>query len=144
MRPPTSVGEENEEILVTRVETMQAEGFPLTMDGVRKIAHDIVKQLKLKDRFNKENQKAGYDWLQMFLSRNSDNILMKSEGVSMARVNAMNRSGVNAYFQLLKSILNLDGSGLQLNSHREHVLVEKGSKAISTVTSTEKGGSNNH
>lgn len=33
----------------------------------------------------------------------------------------------------------MDETGLQLNSRPGHVLAEKGSKTISTVTSTEKG-----
>lgn len=129
---------------------MQAKGFPLTMDDVRKIAYDFAEQLKLKHGFNKQNQKPGYDWLQMFLNRNTDITIRKSEGVSSARVNAMNRSEVKAYFQLLESVLiqdnvmlppncvfNMDESGLQLNSRPGHVLAQKGSKAVSTVTSTE-------
>lgn len=152
MGPPSLFGEENEKKLVTHIKTMQAKGFPLTMDDVRKIAYELAEQLKLKHRFNKESQKAGYDWLQMFLNRNTDITLRKSEGVSLARVNAMNRSEVNAYFQLLESVViqdnemlppncvfNMDESGLQLNSRPGHVLAEKGSKAVSTVTSTEKG-----
>ncbi|KAJ0170055.1 hypothetical protein K1T71_014661 [Dendrolimus kikuchii] len=58
----------------------------------------------------------------------------------------MNRSEVNAYFQLLESVLiqdneilppncvfNMDESGLQLNCHPGHVLAQKGTKAVSTV-----------
>ncbi|CAG4994910.1 unnamed protein product [Parnassius apollo] len=64
----------------------------------------------------------------------------------------MNKLEVDAYFELLESILtvddgvlkpscifNMDETGLQLNNRPGHVLAEKGSKAVSTVTSTEKG-----
>ncbi|CAG4961071.1 unnamed protein product [Parnassius apollo] len=64
----------------------------------------------------------------------------------------MNKLEVDAYFELLEIILtvdddvlkpscifNMDETGLQLNNRPGHVLAEKGSKAVSTVTSTEKG-----
>ncbi|CAG5051514.1 unnamed protein product [Parnassius apollo] len=64
----------------------------------------------------------------------------------------MNKLEVDAYFELLESILtvddgvlkpscifNMDETGLQLNNRPGHVLAEKGTKAVSTVTSTEKG-----
>ncbi|CAG4982320.1 unnamed protein product [Parnassius apollo] len=64
----------------------------------------------------------------------------------------MNKLEVDAYFELLESILkvddgvlkpscifNMDETGLQLNNRPGHVLAEKGIKAVSTVTSTEKG-----
>lgn len=123
------------------------------MDDMRRIAYELAEPLKLRNRFNKENQKPGYDWGQMFLSRNTHITLRKSEGVSLARVNTMNRSEVNAYFKLLESVLiqdieillpnyifNMDESGLQLNSSPGHVLAEKGFKVVSTVTSNGKGG----
>lgn len=152
MGPSSVFGEENEKKFVAHIKTMQAKGFPLTMKDVRIMAFGFAEQLKLKHRFNKETQMAGYDWLQMFLSRNTDITLRKSEGVSLARANAMNKTEVNAYFQLLESVLmqdneilppncvfNMDESGLQLNSRPGYVLAQKGAKAVSTVTSTEKG-----
>lgn len=88
----------------------------------------------------------------MFLSRNPDITLRKSEGVSLARSNAMNKSEVDAYFNLLETalvdndgmlapncIFNMDETGLQLNNRPGYVLAKKGSKAVSTITSTEKG-----
>jgi hypothetical protein len=152
MGPSSMFGKENEDKLVAHIKAMQAKGFPLTITDVRRIAYDFAEHLQLKHRFNTETQKAGYDWLQMFLSRHKDITLRKSEGVSLARASAMNKTEVNAYFQLLESVLiqdnemlapncvfNMDESGLQLNSRPGHVLAQKGSKAVSTVTSTEKG-----
>lgn len=151
MGPASSFGNENEKKLAAHIRSMQAKGFPLTMDDVRKIAYEFAEQLKLKHRFNQIIKNAGYDWLHMFLGRNPDIILRKS-GVSLARTNAMNRSEVNDDFQLLEGVLmkdgkmiapncvfNMDETGLQLNNRTGHVLAQKGSKAISTITSTEKG-----
>ncbi|CAK1598568.1 unnamed protein product [Parnassius mnemosyne] len=118
---------------------MQKNGFPLTIDDVRKIAYQFAEQLNLNHRFNRETEKAGYDWLQGFLRRNHDITLRKSEGVSLARSTAMNKLEVDAYFELLESILtvddgvlkpscifNMDETGLQLNNRLGHVLAEKG------------------
>ncbi|CAK1595578.1 unnamed protein product [Parnassius mnemosyne] len=152
MGPSSIFGEKNEKKLANHIKTMQKHGFPLTIDDVRKIAYQFAEQLNLNHRFNRETEKAGYDWLQGFLRRNHDITLRKSEGVSLARSTAMNKLEVDAYFELLESILtvddgvlkpscifNMDETGLQLNNRPGHVLAEKGSKAVSTVTSTEKG-----
>lgn len=116
------------------------------------IAYQFAEQLNIKHKFNKTGEKAGYDWLQMFLRRNPDIVLRKSEGVSMARSQGMDRVEVNTYFNLLENILvendliskpncvfNVDESDLQLNNRPGHVLDKKGSKAVATKTSTEKG-----
>lgn len=152
MGPSSLFGKENENKLANHIKSMQAKGFPLTIDDVRKIAYQLAEQLHLKHRFNKETEKAGYDFVKLFLGRHPDITIRKSEGVSLARSNAMNRREVDAYFNLLENVLmvddvmmkpshifNMDETGLQLNNRPDHVLAAKGSKAVSTVTSTEKG-----
>lgn len=152
MGPTCMLGEENEKKLSRHIKMVQEKGFPLTIKDVRMIAFQFAEQLKVKHKFNKSKEKAGYDWLQMFLRRNPDIVLRKSEGVSMARCLAMNRVEVNTYFSLLEKTLidndlmskpncvfNMDESGLQLNNRPGYVLAEKGAKAVSTATSTEKG-----
>ncbi|KAI4462015.1 hypothetical protein MML48_5g00018725 [Holotrichia oblita] len=142
------LGEQNEQKLVTHIKTMQSKELPLSIDDVRTIA--FAERLNISHRFNKTTEKAGYDWMQMFLKRSPDIRLRQSEGVSLARSQALNR--VDAYFQLLKQVLtdndlmgkancifNMDESGMQLNNRPGYVLAEKGSKAVSTITSTEKG-----
>ncbi|KAI5635189.1 DDE superfamily endonuclease domain-containing protein [Phthorimaea operculella] len=119
---------------------------------LRSIAYYFAEQLKLNHSFNKEKEEAGYVWLQSFLKRNPEISIRKSEGVSLARCEALNREEVNAYYDILYKILedydlfdkpshifNMDESGFQLNNRPGHVLAKKGSKAVSTVTSTEKG-----
>lgn len=152
MGPTSMLGKQNEKKLVDHIKTMQSKGFPLTIDDVRSIAFQFAERLKIIHRFNKTTEKAGYDWMQMFLKRNPDITLRKSEGVSLARSQALNRVEVDAYFKLLEQVLtendiidkpncifNMDESGLQLNNRPGHVLAKKGSKAVSTITSTEKG-----
>lgn len=152
MGPSSLFGRENENKLANHIKSMQAKGFPLTIGDVRKIAYQLAEQLHLKHRFYKKTEKAGYDFVKLFLRRHPDITIRKSEGVSLARSNAMNRREVDAYFNLLENVLmvddvmmkpshifNMDETGLQLNNRPDHVLAAKGSKAVSTVTSTEKG-----
>lgn len=152
MGPSSSLGSANELRLVRHIKEMQTHGFPLTRDCVRRLAYDFAMQLGLKHKFNNEKGKAGYDWLQLFLSRHPDLSVRKSEGVSLARIQGMNRDEIKEYFNLLStlmeendlvnkpgSIFNMDESGLQLNSRPGIVVAEKGSKTVPVVTSSEKG-----
>src|SRR5699024_9204093 len=104
-----------------------------------------------KHKFSRNDEKAGYDWFRMFLCRNSDLSVRKSEGVSISRAIGMNPQDVTKYFELLQTILmdhdligkpgsifNMDEPGLQLNNKSEEVIAQKGSKDVSTVTSAEK------
>lgn len=152
MGPSCTFGKENEDRLSRHILTMQKRGFPLTRDDLRTIAYHFAQQLNIKHKFNNETQKAGYDWLSLFLSRHPEITIRKSEGVSIARATAMSRKEVDDYFNLLETTLeenslfdkpanvfNIDETGLQLNSRPGEVLAKKGSKAVSTVTSTERG-----
>ncbi|XP_045773169.1 MFS-type transporter clz9-like [Maniola jurtina] len=152
MGPSSTFGIANEKRLCKHIKEMQAKGFPLTMDDLRKIAFQFAEQLEIKHRFNESNEKAGYDWLQLFLKRNPDISLRKSEGVSYARGRGMNKDEVSAYFEMIEktltendllekpgNIFNMDETGLQLNNKPGYVLAERGSKAVAMSTSTEKG-----
>ncbi|KAJ8881381.1 hypothetical protein PR048_017862 [Dryococelus australis] len=127
---------------------MQMHGFPLTRDDVRSLVYNFATQSGILHRFNNDNEKAVYDWLQLFLSRNPDISVRKSEGVSLAIVQGMDRNEVGEYFSLLKNILeenylinkpsalfNMDETDLQLNNRPGQVLAQEGSKAVHTITS---------
>lgn len=152
MGPSSFFGEENEKKIADHIKNMQSKGFPLTIGDGRSIGYNLAVKLNLKHKFNTEKEKAGYDWLNGFLKRNPDITLRKSEGVSLARARGMNKAEVAEYFKILedsmtvenvmlepKCIFNMDETGLQLNNRPGHVLAKKGSKAVSTITSTEKG-----
>lgn len=152
MGPSSAFGSAHENRLSRHILTMQKRGFPLTRDDLRVIAYQFAEQLNLKHRFNREKEKAGYDWLTLFMSRHPEISVRKSEGVSLARTNAMNRNEIDQYFTLLEAtmeehdlfekpanIFNIDETGLQLNSRPGEVLAQKGSKAVSTLMSTERG-----
>ncbi|KAI4466550.1 hypothetical protein MML48_2g00003460 [Holotrichia oblita] len=105
MGPSSMLEQQNEQKLVTHIKTMKSKGFPLSIDDVRTIAFHFAERLNISHRFNKTTEKAGYDWMQMFLKRNPDIRLRKSEGVSLARSQALNRVEVDALFQLLEQVL---------------------------------------
>jgi hypothetical protein len=86
MGPTSMLGDQNEKKLADHIKTMQEKGFPLTINDVRMIAFQFAEQLKIKHKFNKSEEKASYDWMQMFLRRNPEIVLRKSKGVSIARV----------------------------------------------------------
>ena len=90
--------------------------------------------------------------MQLFLSRHPDLSVRKSEGVSLARSEGMNKLEVSNYFDLLEKVLkeynlfnkpfcifNMDETGIQLNNKACNVNAEKDSKSVSSITSSEKG-----
>lgn len=146
------LGNENETKLAQHIKKCQKHGFPMTRDDLRTVAYKFANQLGIKHSFNDDEQKAGYDWLQLFLSRHPDLSIRKAEGLSMARSLALNKEEVFSYFNLLEqvlnenelfdkpgSIFNVDETGLQLNNRPGQVIAEKGSKAVSNITFAEKG-----
>jgi len=44
-------------------------GFGLTMDGIRILAYNIAKELKIEKGFSGKRNMAGYTWLKSFVSR---------------------------------------------------------------------------
>lgn len=152
MGPTGTLGMANESKLVAHIKKLQNRGFAPTRDDLRTMAYEFAVKLKLNHRFNHEKEKAGYDWLNLFLLRHPDLSVRKAEGVSVARAEGMSRKKVLAYFQLLHvileennlfespgSIYNMDETGLQLNNKVGYVIAQKGSKDVSTITSGEKG-----
>lgn len=90
--------------MVQHIKTLQKHGFPLTRNDLRNLAYNFASQLKIKHRFNNEIQKAGYQWVNSFLSRHPE-ISIRKAGLSLARSLSMNRQKVNEYFKYLGEIL---------------------------------------
>ncbi|CAH4034219.1 unnamed protein product [Pieris brassicae] len=120
MRPSSTFGAENEKSLSKHIKDLQMKGFPLTIDDLRTISFKFAEQLGIKHRFHIESEKASYDWVHMFLKRNSDILLRKSEGVSYARSQGMTKAEVNVYFEMLGRILS-DNDLISKPSYAEHV-----------------------
>lgn len=146
------LGEEAENKLVLHIKKLQKSGFTPDRDSVRSMAFHLAESLKRKHTFNRNKEKAGYDWLSLFLTRHPDLSIRKAEGISIARVEGLSRKAVQGYFTLLESVMsehqlfdkpgnvfNVDESGLQLNNKPGQVIAEKGSKSVTSITSGEKG-----
>lgn len=89
--------------------------------------------------------------MELFLRRRPEISIRKSENTSIARSIGMSREAVEAHFADLRvmtehslfdkpgHIYNTDETGLQLNTRAGHVLAEKGSKSIPSISPGEKG-----
>lgn len=152
MGPASTLGDEAEKKMVAHIKKLQRFGFSPTMDDVREMAFRLAEKLHIQHKFNKEEEKAGYDWLKSFLRRNPDLSIRKAEGLSRSRMLGMTREAVKNYFDLLEQVLqennlfdkpgsiyNVDETGLQLNTRPSLVIAEKGSKVVTTPTPQEKG-----
>ncbi|XP_074036718.1 uncharacterized protein [Leptinotarsa decemlineata] len=150
--PSCSLGYENEVKIKFHILKLKKAGFAPTRQTVREMAFRLADFMKIKHPFNKEKGVAGYDWLHSFLHRNSELSIRKSEGVSLARCQAMNKQEVRDYFALVEKTLldknilnspaqiyNMDETGLQLNNKPGYVIAKKGSKNVAALTSSEKG-----
>lgn len=150
--PSSVLGVTNEKRIAAHIQKLQNRGFSACRNSVRSMAFELAEKLKLPHTFNKETKRAGYDWLQSFIIRNSNLSIRKSEGVSVARARGMNRKCVAEYFKLLEKIIienglaekpgnvfNMDETGLQINNRPGEVVAIKGSKNVTSITSGEKG-----
>lgn len=95
---------------------------------------------------------AGPQWLKSFLERNPEIVVRQAEGLSIQRAKGLSRVEVAKFFDLLITVLtendlldkpdrifNMDESGVQLNNKPGKVLAKKGTRAVKSLTSGEKG-----
>nr|CAI5824539.1 unnamed protein product [Callosobruchus analis] len=149
---PPVLTQECEKKMVKHIIKLQKFGFAPTRSEVRTMAYKLAEKCNQHHKFNREKETAGMDWLHLFLKRNSELSIRKSEGVSQARSKGLNKKIVSDYFSLQQNILiehnlldkpgnifNVDESGLQLNNRPGYVLAAKGSKSVPAITSGEKG-----
>jgi hypothetical protein len=55
-------------------------------------------KLGLQGNFNEDKKVAGYDWFWSFMQRHPDLSVRQAEGLSTARVQAVNGENVQQYF----------------------------------------------
>ncbi|XP_049790235.1 uncharacterized protein LOC126195653 [Schistocerca nitens] len=146
------LGIENERKVITHIKKLQERGVAPCRDSVRSMAFELAERLNIQHNFNKELKKTAYDWLHSFLRRDSNIVVRRAEGVSVARAKGMNKDIVKEYFKLLATVMrenewfgkpghvyNMDETGLQLHNKPVSVLAIKGSRNVASVTSGEKG-----
>lgn len=152
MGPDSLLGEEAETKMVVHINKLQARGFTPTRTEVRRMAFHLAEQLKIRHKFDRQAELAGYDWLTSFLRRHPELAIRKAEALSRNRSFSMAKNIVTNYFELLAStmeehqlfdkpacVYNMDETGLQLNNRPGEVIAKKGSKVVSTLTAAERG-----
>lgn len=150
--PEGCLGTANEKRLVKHVQKLEKCGFALDRESLRFLAYQFAEKLKIKHRFNRETQLAGYDWLNSFLLRNQEVSIRAAQGLSIARAEGMDRKQVNDFFNLLKdvyteynmfvkpsNIFNMDETGFQINNEPGKVIATKGAKDVHVLSSSERG-----
>ncbi|GBP72390.1 hypothetical protein EVAR_88346_1 [Eumeta japonica] len=147
-----TLGFENEKRLVSHILKLGDAGFPPERSLIRQLAYQFAEKLGLKYNFNNETKIAGPQWLKSFLERNPEIVVRQAEGLSIQRAKGLCRAEVAKFFDLLITVLtdndlldkpyrifNMDESGVQLNNKPGKVLAKKGTRAVKSVTSGEKG-----
>jgi len=149
----TVIGYKNEDLLVERIIRMQRVGFGLTANDIRRLAYEFAVQNNTPKAslFNAEKKIAGWDWYSAFMGRHPNISLRKSQAISFARAQCMNRPQVDAFFDMLgvelerlglrqspQAIYNMDESGLHLHFRPGKVLAAKGDRSVLQVTQSER------
>ncbi|XP_031327277.1 tigger transposable element-derived protein 2-like [Photinus pyralis] len=146
------LGPEHEKRLVAHIKSLEKIGFAPDAIAVRSMAYKFAEKLNINHRFSQVQERAGDEWFKRFLYRNKELSIRKSEGLSVARANGMNRKEVGDYFTLLQEICtnndlfdkpgqiyNVDETGIQINNKPGKVVATKGAKDVYSLTSSEKG-----
>lgn len=129
---------------------MDSKLFGLTSEDVRHMAYQLAKKLKIPNKFNKELELAGEDWLRSFMSRWKLS-LRTPESTSGARGRGFNKKSVAEFFKLASSVMqeykfpathiwNCDETGITVNPKKnQKVLSRRGKKQVGAMTSCERG-----
>lgn len=149
---PTTLGKENEKRLVAHIQRLEMAGFSPDRTAVRRLAYEFSERLGIKHSFNKNSEKAGYDWFNGFMVRNPELSLRQAEGLSLSRAEGMTREVVDNYFDKLKKIynendfytkpghvFNMDETGCHLTNDPGIVVATKGAKNVNSLTCAERG-----
>lgn len=149
------MGDENEKALSQRIIRLQRLGFGLTITDVRRLAYEFAeKNCVGNNLLTNDNRLAGWDWYWSFMKRHPELSLRKTQSISHARAQCMNKPVVNAFFYLYEQeidalalrtspqcVYNADETGLQmhLGLRPVKVLAAKGERSVLQVTNAERG-----
>jgi hypothetical protein len=89
---------------VTCIKKLQTSGFPPTGGTLCKLAFQFPERDEIPRRFSRDKCMAGWDWL-LILRRYPGLIRNKTQGLSLHRAMAMNREGIEDYFNLALDML---------------------------------------
>ena len=127
----STLNEEQEKDLVTRIIRYAETGLPLTPLSVRRVVYQYCEQNKIPHLFNTKKKCAGNhsssflsvtflsnftklllnilgrSWYRSFMKRNPNLRQRKAQNMNMARAQKLNRFIVNDYFEKLHEVLDL-------------------------------------
>ena len=146
----TVLNVEFEKALTEHAVHLQQMLFGLTTADFRKLAFDVAEKLNIEHPFNKENKKAGRDWLSGFLNRHPELAVRHPEPTSMSRAVGFNKPSVDKFFNILKAELqknnvtadrlwNADETGLTVVHRPGKIMAKSGVKQVGKITSAERG-----
>ena len=124
--------------------------YGLSTTQTRKLAYDYARTLN-KDIPSSwaENERAGEDWLSVFLKRNATISLGSPEATSLSRATSFNRFNVAKFFDILmevyardqygpERIWNVDETGCTTVHKPAKVLATTGAKQVGAIVSAER------
>jgi len=142
---------EQEIELVAYIKSMEARLFGLTNLELRGLAFQLAEKNNLKHPFQKDNLKAGKDWLYGFMKRHTDLSLRQPEATSAARASGFNKVAVSKFYALLtdvvdkykltaSQIFNVDETGIScVPKSQSKIIACRGRRQVGTLTSAERG-----
>ena len=148
--PGPVISEDFEEELAERVLFLSKMFYGITSEKLASVAFDFAERQKINHPFNREQGKAGRDWVKGFLARHPEITVRKPENFSMARLEAVNRTNLKKFYDNLAElkgkwqypphrIYNVDETGISPVIPGTKILAEKGAKRVGRVSSGEKG-----
>lgn len=142
---------EEEQIIATYIKNCSLMFYGLSTIEARHVAYvtATINKMRVPKSWN-EKKIAGKDWLWGFLRRNDRLSVRTPEATSIARATAFNKPNLDAFFTLLKNLIektrasgftiyNLDESGFTTVQKQTKVIAPKGHKQVGQITSAERG-----
>ena len=136
----------NQELdLVEILKTMADRLYGLSPTVVRELVYKFCVANGIENRFNKEEQRAGWDWFKGFLQRHPTLSVRVAEATSMQRAIGFNRPKAERFFNQLKklvfddkgkpiipggNIYNVDETGYTICQKPGKVIAARGKKSV--------------
>lgn len=110
---PTTLNEAQEFELVKLLKSMSNRLYGMSPKVVRELVFNYCEINHIDHRFNKDEKKAGEDWLRGFLQRHPSLSVRVAEATSMQRAVGFNKAKVKRFFDELKRLM-FDDNGKQV------------------------------
>lgn len=142
--------DEMEQELAQHCRDLDLRFYGITRKQIMKVAFEYAQMNGVSDRFNKEKQAAGKDWLKAFCRRHKLSVRVP-EQCSMARAMGFNKVQVKRFYDNLKDLclekkfpthrkFNMDETGLSTVPNKTpKVLTPTGKKTVCKISSADKG-----